>query len=152
MVEAVMHQEASVEIDRPIEEVFRLTTEHVPDWSDVVVAEEMLDEKPAGVGTTFRTITQDHGKQMVFQGVVTKYDPPRASTVRLTGDMFDIEAEYTFEDLAGRTRVTQRSTVSGKGFTKVVFALFGWMMRKSSCKALEKELAGLKRFCEDAER
>lgn len=143
-----MQNEASVEIDRPSDEVFRLTNNHVAEWSIVVVENEVLDEKPEGVGTTFRTVTEDHGKRMEFQGVVTRHDPPHASAIRMTGDAFDIEAEYTFEDISGRTRVTQKSTVTGKGFFKVFMALFGWLMDKSSCKALEKELDSLKRFCE----
>ncbi len=143
-----MRTEGSVVIDRPIDKVFELTNDHVPEWSIVVVEEQMLDKKPAGVGTTFRTITEENGKRMEFDGVVTRYDPPHVSAVHLTGKMFDIEAEYTFEDLSGRTRVTQKSTVQGKGMVKVFFVLFGWLMKKSGCKALQKELNSLKQFCE----
>ncbi len=145
-----MRNTGSVEIERPIDEVFRLTNEHVAEWSIVVVEEEMLDKTAEGVGTTFRTVTEDHGKRMEFQGVVTRYDPPRTNAIRLTGDICDIEAEYTFEDLSGRTRVTQTSDVSGKGVLGVFLFLFGWLMNKSSCKALQKELESLKRFCEQA--
>ncbi len=144
-----MRNEGSVEIDRPIDDVFRLTNDHVAEWSIIVVENEVLDEKPEGVGTTFRTVTEDHGKRMVFQGVVTRHDPPHASAVQLTGDMFDIETEFTFEDISGRTRVTQRANVTGKGFFKLFMFLFGWLMNKSSCKALENELNSLKRFCEE---
>lgn len=143
-----MRTEGSIEINRPIEEVFRLTNENVAEWSITVVEEEILDRKPDGVGTTFRNVCEHGGKPMELQGVITKYDPPNASAIQLTGDSFDIEAEYTFEDLSGSTRVTQVSEVSGKGFVKVFFALFGWMMNKSSCDALEKELQSLKAFCE----
>ena len=110
-----MQNEGSVEIDRPIDEVFLHTNACVAEWSIVVVENEVLEEKPEGVGTTFRTVTEDHGRRMEFQGVVTRHDPPHASAVRMIGKAFDIEAEYSFEDLSGRTRVTQRSSVSGKG-------------------------------------
>lgn len=65
---------------------------------------------------------------------------------------FDIDVEYTFEDLSGRTRVTQRSEVTAKGLFRIALCLLGWSMRKSSCKALEKELNALKRFGEEHER
>lgn len=143
-----MRNEVSVEIDRPIDDVFRLTNNHVAEWS-IVVEDEVLEEQPAGVGTTFRTVTEDHGKRMEFQGVITRYDPPYASAIRLTNDMLDIETEFTFEDLSGRTRVTQTANVSGKGFYKLLMFLFGWLMNKSSCKSSEDELNSLKRFCED---
>jgi uncharacterized protein YndB with AHSA1/START domain len=143
-----MRNEVSVEIGRPIDDVFRLATEHMPEWSIIVVADEVIDQQPEGVGTTFRTVTEDHGKRMEFQGVITRYDPPHANAVRLIGEMFDIETEFTFEDLSGRTRVTQTASVSGKGFFKAFMFLFGWMMNKSHCKASENELESLKRFCE----
>jgi hypothetical protein len=143
-----LQNEGSVEIDRPIHEVFRLTNEHVAEWSIVVVEDELLDEAHKGVGTRFRSVTEDHGKRMEFQGIVTAYDPPYASAVKLTGDMFDIEAAYSFEDLGQRTKVTQFSTVTGKGFVKLFFLLCGWMMNKASGDALAKELNSLKRYCE----
>ena len=144
-----MRNEVSVEIDRPIDEVFRLTNDHVAEWSIIVVEDEVLEEKPEGVGTTFRTVTEDHGRRMEFQGVVTRHDPPHAQAIRLTGEMFDIETEYAFEDLSGRTRVTQRADVTGKGFFKFNMFITGWLMNKSHCKATENELNSLKRFCEE---
>ena len=143
-----MRNEVSVEIDRPIDEVFRLTNEHLPEWSIIVVEDEVIDETPEGVGTTFRTVTEDHGKRMEFQGVVTRYDPPHANAVRMTGTMFDIETEFRFEDLSGRTRVTQTANVTGKGFFRLFMFVCGWMMNKSHCKASENELDSLKNFCE----
>ncbi len=81
---------------------------------------------------------------MEFQGVVTIWEPPTKSVINLTGKSFDIEAEYRFEDLNRRTRVTQESTVSGKGFVKIMFFLFGWLMKKQGCDAVRRELDSLK--------
>lgn len=144
-----MLSESSVEIERPIEEVFEYTNNNVAEWSKTVIKDEVIDEKPGRVGTTFLCVTEENGRQLEFQGLVTRYEPPTASAVQLTGKYFDIEAEYFFEDLSGRTRVTQRANVSGKGFTKVMFFLFGWMMYKSGCKAQENELNSLKRLLEE---
>ncbi len=143
-----METAASVIIDRPIEQVFKLTNDHVPEWSIVVVSEEVIEKTPQGVGTKFRTVTEDYNRTMEFDGTVTKYDPPHASTVELKSDAFDIVAEYTFEEVIDKTRVTQKSVVTGKGFFKVILWAMGWTMRSSSCKALQKELDSLKSFCE----
>ena len=143
-----MQTEGSVEIDRPIHEVFRLTTEDVAKWSIVVVEDEVIEVKPQGVGTRFRTVTEERGQRMEFQGVVTAHDPPYATAVKMIGPMFDIEAAYTFEDLGYRTKVTQFSTVTGKGFLKLFFLLCGWMFKKASRDALAKELNSLKAYCE----
>ncbi len=143
-----MRTEGSIEIDRPIDEVFRLTNDDVAKWSIIVVEDELIDEGSKGVGTRFRTVTEEHGNRMEFQGVVTAYDPPYALAIKMTGPMFDIEAAYTFEDLGGRTRVAQLSNVTGKGAMKLFFMLFGWMMNRAGCEALAKELNSLKKYCE----
>ena len=138
-----MQTTMSVEVDRPIKEVFAYTIKNVAEWSIIVVKDEVIDEKPEGVGSTFRVTTEEKGHRMEFEGLVTRHEPPTAHAVFMKGSQFDIEAEYLFEDLGGSTRVTQRSTVHGKGFVKMVFFLFGWLMKKSSCNALENELLNL---------
>lgn len=147
-----MHSQTSIEIDRPIDEVFRLTTEHMPEWSRILVEDEILQQTPEGVGTTFRTVTADHGRRMEFQEVITQYDPPCVNAVQMTGDMFDIETEFRFEDLGGRTRVSQTADVTGKGAFRVFLFLFGWLMIKANCKASQVELENLKQYCESESR
>ena len=138
-----MHSIASIEIDRPIDEVFAYTNDKVAEWSLTVVEDEVTEDKN-GVGTTFRCVTEEHGRRMDFQGVVTLWEPPTKSAISLTGKTFDIEAEYRFENLHGRTRVTQASNVTGKGLIKIMFFLFGWFMNKEGCKAVANELENLK--------
>jgi hypothetical protein len=89
---------------------------------------------------------------MEFHGMVTRHDPPYASTVVMTGQYFDIEADYVFEDVSGRTRLTQRATVKGRGFFNVMMVLFGWLMRRGGCRAQANELNNLKRLLESRER
>ncbi|TWT81746.1 Polyketide cyclase / dehydrase and lipid transport [Planctomycetes bacterium CA13] len=138
-----MHSIASIETDRPIDEVFVYTNDKVADWSLTVVENEIIEDKH-GVGSTFRCVTEEKGRRMEFQGVTSLWEPPTKSAISLTGELFDIEAEYRFEDLGGRTRVTQESTVRGKGFAKIMFFLFGWLMKKQGCDAVTKELESLK--------
>ncbi|MCG6157515.1 SRPBCC family protein [Rubinisphaera margarita] len=142
-----MHSQASVEIDRPIDEVFTYTNEHVAEWSLTVVENEVIEDNN-GVGTEFRCVTEDRGHRMVFHGIITAWEPPNRSAISLTGKSFDIAAEYRFEDLDGRTRVTQESWVRGKGFAKVMFLLFGWLMNRQGCDAVQKELESLKQKLE----
>ena len=143
-----MQTETSIEIDRPIEQVFDLTKNHVAEWSTIVVEDEIIEDKNGDVGTRFRVVTEERGQRMEFDGIVTSYDPPNSASSRLVGLQFDIDVVYLFEDLGGRTKVTQVSEVTGKGFTKIMLALTGWMMKKSSCKAQYNELEGLKAFVE----
>ena len=58
---------ASVEIDRPIAEVFDCANNHVTDWSITVVGDEILEVQPGHVGTKFLIITEERGKKMEFE-------------------------------------------------------------------------------------
>jgi len=117
-----MKTTTDVEISRPLSEVFRYTLENVADWSITVVEDEVIEETPEHVGTTFRIVTEDRGRRMEMNGEVTRYELDRLSEIHLTSTAFDIDALYEFEDLGGgRTRVTESAEVHPKGITKVFF-------------------------------
>ena len=66
----------------------------------------------------------------------------------MEGDAFSLTADYDFEEVPTGTRVTQRSTVRGKGIFKIILPVVALFMRKSNCKELQNELDRLKAFCE----
>ncbi|MEO0649234.1 MAG: SRPBCC family protein [Planctomycetota bacterium] len=143
-----MHTELSIEIDAPIDQVFAKTNDDVTAWSRTCVDLEVLEERPEVVGSRSRITTEDRGQRMDFESVVEEWLPPRRSRVYLTGKAFDIDVTYRFEDLGGRTRVTQDSTIHGRGGFKLFMALFGWLMKRQGCKAQTEELQSLKAYCE----
>lgn len=144
-----MRTEGSVEIERHIDDVFRLTVDHVVEWSDVVVEDEIVEETADVVGTTFRSVTETNGHRMPFDGMITTFDPPYQHGVHLTGGPFDILVDYQFESLSSElTRVTQSSEVKGKGIMKVLFFFIEKLQKTASQAAVQKELNNLKSFCE----
>lgn len=143
-----MRTEISVDIDRPLEPVFEHTTGDVTQWSEVCIRDEPIEERPGVVGSTFRLVTSENGREMEFTGEVVEHEPPKRSRVVLVGPAFDLDVLYTFEPVGAGTRVTQTSEVTGRGFFKLLLPLMGWMMRRSACKSQAHELDGLKRFCE----
>lgn len=147
-----MRNEQSVEIDRPIAEVFDFAMKNTVKWVEIVVEDHVVEDKNNGdVGTTFHVVTVEKGRRMEFDGVVTRHEPPNISAVLLKGQYFDLDLEYKFEDLSGRTRVTQVSIAKGKGFTKVMLFLLGWMMKSAGRKSLSKDFATLKHLLESGE-
>ena len=144
---ADMEARLSVDVDRPIGHVFECTNDHVCEWSETCVSEEVIEDTGGG-GTRFRILTRDRGCDIPLDGLVTAWDPPRYAAIHLTGAQFDIDVDYTFEEREGGTRVTQHSIVRGKGMTRVMFFLLGWLMRRSGCDAQRKELDGLESFGE----
>ena len=147
-----MKNSGTIVIDRSIDVVFELATNRMPEWSKIVVEETVFLEKPDGVGTTFKTITEENGKRMEFDGEVIRHQPPNLNAVKLMGKFFDIETEFQFEDVAGSTRVTQFADVNGKGVFKVILFVMGWLMSKAHCEASQRELECLKAFCESQPR
>lgn len=146
-----MKQSQSVEIDRPIDEVFESTNTNVDEWSLIVVEDELLESvNDGGVGTTFRIVTEERGQRMEFRSEVTLYEPPHRSGIKMTGQHFDIHANYLFEEVGTNcTRVTQNSEVFPKGILmKIMFTLMGPFMKKSGCNALKQELQSLKDYVE----
>lgn len=148
-----MNTEGSVLINRPIDEVYDLTLGNVEKWSEIVTEDYVVEDRNnGGVGTTFHTVTEDRGQRMEFSGEVIQSDPPNLHVIRMSGDMFSMEVAYSFESEShDQTRVTQFTKVHGKGVFRVMLMLFGWMMRKRSCDAVQKELNNLKRYCETVE-
>ena len=145
-----MRHQADIEIDRPIEDVFILATDHVVAWSSIVVEDEPVHiADDGGVGTTFRVVTEDRGHRMEFAGEVIEYDPPRRSAITMRGPMFDLHVRYDLETTAnGRTRITQTSSSEAKGLWRLLFLVMTPFMRKSASEATCKELERLKRYCE----
>jgi hypothetical protein len=139
---------ASVLINCPIHTAFALTNDHVTDWSSIVKEEEILNLTPDKIGSTFRTVTTEHGREMTFDGVVTAYTPPYTSGIRMEGKAFSLTADYKFEEVPEGTRVTQTSTVTGKGLFRILIPLMAFLMHKSNCQALQNELNQLKQYCE----
>jgi hypothetical protein len=149
-----MMNQASVEIDRPIHDVFDYTINNVAEWSRTVLEDIPIDTKPdGGVGSTFRCLTGEHGRQMEFQGTVTKHEPPLTHAVEMVGSHFDIDVLYVFEDLDRHTRVTQVSVVTPKGFfMKLMFKLMSPFTKKAGSAAAATELQRLKQYLEGSDR
>ena len=144
-----MQTELSIEVDRPVSHVFCHALDDVTQWSKTCVEREILEETPEKVGTRFRLVTEERGRKMEFQGIVTEHEEDKRSRIALTGPAFDLDVLYLFEDLGGtRTRVTQRSEVTGKGCFKPMLWLMGFLMKKASCNAQQVELEAMKAWCE----
>lgn len=145
-----MKSELSIDIDRPREAVFDVVLKDVAAWSITCVEDERLEDvDDGGVGTRFRTVTEERGRRTEMTGEVTAHDPPRSSRCYLVSDAFEIDVHYDFEELPTGTRVTQRSEVTFKGFMKVLMALLGWAFKKSACDAQLQELQAMKAYAEE---
>lgn len=144
-----MKSTGSIEINRSIDDVFDFTINHVPQWCESVIEDELVEETHDGIGNKLRIVTEENGHRMEFAAEVTIHQPPTRSAIMMYGDMFDIEVDYTFENLGYRTRVTLDSAVTPHGLgLKIMFTLFGWLMKSSGKKSLDRDFARLKQMLE----
>ena len=122
--------EATVDIDRPIDEVFAYLADgrNDPKFSPRVQRIERIPESPTAVGTIFRSTVKDAGMKTAREFRITAFEPPRSlrwaevskNIVTATQGGYDLEP---LPD--GGTRVRIHNVLEGHGLGKLLvgFAL-----------------------------
>ncbi len=151
-------------IDAPQEAVFAAASDfpNAANMIEGIDSVEMLnqanDGTPIGVGTRFKETRTMMGKQAVETMEVTEYDPPRAYTLGALSCGVKFESRVTcLEENPGSGGGGQsggcRLSFDIKGtpqtlLTKIVSPVMGLLMKGSMRKAMEKDLADVKRYVE----
>lgn len=70
--------ETTVEINRPIEEVFAVLTDvaHQPRWVGAIDEVRNLSDNPIQLGTTWQQVGRLMGREVITDAQVLSYDPP----------------------------------------------------------------------------
>jgi uncharacterized protein YndB with AHSA1/START domain len=105
--------EASVLINRPIEEVFGFVTkpENDAQWYIGVESRDHTPDEPAGVDSTSQSTIRFLGVPIDVTWRVDEYDPPNKIGVKTIEGPIPVEADYTFEAVdEGQTKVAVRGT------------------------------------------
>ncbi|MEV6206167.1 SRPBCC family protein [Kitasatospora sp. NPDC051914] len=116
--------EASVEIDRPVEQVFAYLADGRNDaeFSPRVQQITKTPEGPTTVGTVFRSTVKDAGLKTSREFRITRLEAPR--TVRWSEqskNLITAEGGYDLEPLPdGRTRVRIFNELEGHGIGKLL--------------------------------
>ncbi|MFD9371855.1 SRPBCC family protein [Streptomyces sp. NPDC060020] len=128
--------EASVEIDRPVEEVFAYLADgrNDPDFSPRVQEITRIPDGPTALGTVFRSTVKDAGMKTAREFRIDGFDPPRL--IRWTEqskNLITAEGGYDLEALSGgRTRVRIFNTLHGHGLGKLLVGLAASAARKDA--------------------
>jgi len=140
-----------IEIDAAPEIVFSWleVPEKLSQWLPNIQENEILEETPERVGSTWRQVYVENGRRMEMFGTTTAYEPNKRNSCEITGKLFDLNIDYFLEDLGGRTRLTQNSVIKMKGIFKLLSFFMGSSMKKSQDKQAEDSFATLKRLAED---
>jgi uncharacterized membrane protein len=96
--------ENTVEIDRPIHEVFAFLSdfENVPKWNYYVLEVRQLSDGAIGIGTTYHQVRKTD--EQVFR--ITEYEPDRKVAIKTTPQSSpDLEMRFTLHNEGGSTRI-----------------------------------------------
>ena len=138
--------EASVVINRPVDEVFAYMADvrNWSQWNSGMLEGEQTSEGPMGVGTTFRGVNQFMGRRMEWTSEVSEYEPNRKMGQKITSGPMSIEQSLTFEPVEGGTRFT----LVGEGETGGFFKLAEPIVNRTMQRQMEGNLANLKDILE----
>lgn len=139
----------SVEIMRPIEDVFAVLTDVTLTgrWYPAKVEEWWTTPPPHGIGSVRRARVMLLGRASENDAVVTAHEPPRLASMRGLSSSAPFDITLAFEAIAGGTRVDVDSTFRLHGLMRLIGPLFvgpyerGW----------DRGLANLKRMMEGGE-
>lgn len=134
--------EASIQIDRAVEDVYAYATtvDTLPQWLGRVQEIEQLTDGPLGVGSRIRAVGKMLGRRLITLVEVTALEPgARFAFTGVTGP-FTAHNNYTFESVAGGTKVTDSAESEMSGPVRLIDPLVGRMMHRQ----FEANLAALK--------
>jgi uncharacterized protein YndB with AHSA1/START domain len=116
-----MRVEESVEIDKPVEEVFAYVAdpENLPEWSGLAI--EVKDApRPLREGDTFIVVAKFLGHRFETPYQRVSYEPERRYTDRATGGPVpDQDWTYTFEEVPEGTQLMRAVEGEPGGFFKL---------------------------------
>ena len=132
--------EHTLEIERPVEEVFAYLTDvaRLPEWQSSAEWAELEGE--LGEGARIKEVRKFMGRHATSTLEVTEYDPPRRFSLHVVDGPIEYAVEHALEAVDGRTRIT----FVGRGETGRVPRLMHGTVRRAVERQFLKDLEALK--------
>jgi uncharacterized protein YndB with AHSA1/START domain len=123
----------SIEIDRPVEEVFDLVADerNEPLYNLDMISSEKLTDGPIGVGTRFGATNRSFGRPVSMVIEVTAFERPHrlASTTRMEGMVLD--GGLTFDPTGRGTRMSWSWSLHPTGPMRLLTPLLAMVGRRN---------------------
>ena len=140
---AIMRVEESIEINKPLEEVFNYVSDvgNFPEWTAHTL--EVRKDTP-GIpqqGDRFTVAIKSVGRRFETPYERTSYEPKRRYTDRAVGGLIPNQQwDYTFQEVPGGTRLRRAVEAEPGGFLKLLEPL----QKRALQRQLRKDLQTLK--------
>ena len=138
-------------IDAPAANVFIWLedTDKMKQWLPNLVEDTPLTETPDKIGSRFKQVYHERGKDMEMIGEITAYKENERMRAYITADMFDLDVDYHLKPLGeAQTELTQYTKISFKGFIKIMSPLMVLMSKVSKKDLTAEAHLVLKELCE----
>lgn len=136
--------ETSVQINRPIEEVFAYVAniKNLPLWAGPVTEARQISEGPIGVGTMQTQSAQFLGRKMESTQEVIEYVLNKTLSTKSTSGPLPLEIHYAFEPAGNGTKIEIEANLDAGGFFKLAEPIAGRMLQRQTASDAEtlKEL------------
>jgi uncharacterized protein YndB with AHSA1/START domain len=145
-----MRSAYSIEIDRPADEVWPVITEveQIKRWVPDLVSDVATNEGPTRAGTTSRMSMREGSKVVVYDSVITRYEPGRRLSLELSGGSLGRKpmlVDYVLTRAGARTRVDFTSEWTPSGWLWLMLPLIlivGAANAKRALKAMKAVAEG----------
>ena len=141
-----MKVETSVEIRRPVEEVFAYVADPTttPRYSSTWVESSLVGAGPMRVGSRVKRVARFLGRRLEMTAEVTEYEPNHKLSGRSVSGPIPGTIEFRFEPTESGTRVRVRVDAQAEG----VYRLADPVLSDVAKHAWETDLAALKALLE----
>jgi uncharacterized protein YndB with AHSA1/START domain len=128
----------SIEIKRPVNEVFAFTTEarSWSKWQSFIPEAAQTSQGPMDVGTTFKGVSHMMGRNMKWTAITTRYELNKKWAKNITCGNLAIEEQIACSPVEGGTNLTIVYNMKAGGFLKLLSILLARSMRRETKKSL----------------
>lgn len=107
----MIQAEASIVIDRPIEDVFAFVANqhNAPQWQPTLLEVRRITDGPIGVGTRHSVVRAFMGQQMEVTNEYVKFEPNEEITFTGGDDHMRFSTSFLFERVESATKITNRT-------------------------------------------
>ena len=145
---AIIEQEASIMIRRPLSQVFKLVADpgRFKLWQPFVVEAAITSKGPTGPGTTYRYTFKAMGKTVQTTGKIIEYQPPAWYTYESTDSPFPIRGGFKCKQAGEFIEVTVFGQAEPTGSLAMAGPLIGMLLTRQ----LNVTLLNLKKLLESS--
>jgi uncharacterized membrane protein len=126
--------EGSIEIKRPVDQVFAYVTDmkNLSNWVPEMQEIQHTSPGPMGIGTTMKGVYKMMGQRMAWTAKVTDYEPNKKWGESISSGSMLSEELLTFDPVAGGTKFTLVYDMKVGGFLKLLEPLMASTMRQQT--------------------